>query len=145
MKTKTSLILLTVFFLLLTSCSAITGKVSFSRLKIKEENVESAVICFSGYNTTVTLNEEETEKFIELFNKVSEGIVPQGELATPDTSVSFKYKDGKTVRFYFYGKDYSTHEINFDKDGAHEDFYYFQSNELRDFVYQTRDKYSENK
>ena len=129
------------FASILVSCSAITGKTSLSKLKIKEDTVESIVLN-SHLNGKITLNQEEAAKFTQLFNEVSEGIIPQGEIVSPDTSVIVYYKNGEETRFDFYGKDYNLLDIRaYDKEGKQTHYYHFSSNDLRNFVYETVEKY----
>ncbi len=143
MKLKLSVISIILILTTLTSCSAITGKASLSGVKIKKSKIESIGI---GGRTGVEhfFNEEETDKFIELFNSVSTGIIPEGEIVTPDTIVTVYYKNGRKNCFYFYGEDYSTLELRaYDKDGERDEWYYFKSDDLRKFVYDTAKKYFE--
>ncbi len=143
MKIKIAVISIILVLSMLTSCSAITGKASFSRLKIEESKIES-VEMYSYPNGRITFSEEETDKLIELFNNVPHGNVPEGEICTPDTIISLNYKNGEKTSFYFYGEDYLTLEIKtYDEDGKQDKWYYFRSDELRDFVYETGKKHFE--
>ncbi len=142
MKAKISLIsVLIALIAILTSCSAITGKASLSHLKINESKIKSIEIYgYTGRHET--LSEDETKKFIELFNSVSQGIVPRGEIVSPDARVDVYFQNGEEMSFAFYGKDYTLLDVRaYDKDGEQDDYYHFHSNELRDFVYEMAEKY----
>ncbi len=132
-----SIILALVF--VLTSCSLLSGKASLSHLKLKESKIESITCDYHFGEHQADLNEEDTEKFIALFNELKEGIIPQGEIVTPDLVLTVNLKNGKETHVIFYGEDYSTIEIEtYDKDDEQDDWYYVHgADELRKFAYDT--------
>ena len=142
MKKRISIIsFLITLVVLLTSCSYLTGKANISHLRIKESKLDSINFHYHFGEKDATLNEEETDKFIELFNNITTGIIPEGELCTPDLIVTIKYNNSKKTVVYFYGEDYPTIEIKtYDKDGKQDEWYYFHADELRNFAYETAKK-----
>ena len=90
---------------------------------------------------TVTLNAEETVKFIELFNSASYEGKTTGEGGTPDWTVFVFYQDGSNLNISEFGSAGSKCEVEmhnknlFEKSG-----YYVSSAELRAFILEMQNK-----
>lgn len=139
-KLSTLISFVLVLICILTSCS-LSGKANISKLKIKESKLDSINVHYHFGEKDAQLNEEETKKFVNLFNEIKQGIIPTGELVTPDLIITVNYENGSKTSIGFYGEDYSTIDIRpYNKDGEAEDWYFANGaavDELRKYAYET--------
>lgn len=110
------------------------------RYKLNADKIDR--ISFGNASTAPVLNEEETAKFIELFNAADYAGEGTGEGCTPDWSVYVYCKDGSHYLISEFCKAGGMLEVSHRYPGeGTKAWFYVQSTEFYDFILEMMDKY----
>jgi hypothetical protein len=101
--------------------------------KISENDVETISAFVDGYDK-ITLNDKETERFIELFNKSHFTGRPDGEHGTADGTVEVILKNGSSISVSVFECGCNPEVRLYNSDGGLEDYYTISNIDINPFV-----------
>jgi hypothetical protein len=101
--------------------------------KILENDVETISAFVDGCDK-ITLNDKETERFIELFNKSHFTGRPNGEHGTADGTVEVNLKNGSSISVSVFECGCNPEVRLYNSDGGLEDYYTISNIDIKPFV-----------
>ncbi len=101
--------------------------------KLSENEVESISVFMEGYDK-ITLNDEEAERFTELFNQSHFSIRPDGEHGTADGVVTVTLKNGNSLSVSVFECGCNPEVRLYNSAGGLEDYYTISNIDINPFV-----------